>query len=56
MVQLDELEIVVVIDNETDTLSSVDNGVPQIPEIVHLAAALSGIAGLEISGRRKGTT
>ncbi len=53
MVQLDELEIFVVVDNETDTLSSVDDGVPQISEIVHLAAALSEIAGLEISGRRK---
>ena len=36
--QLDELEILVVVDNETDTLSSVDDGVPQIPEVVHLAA------------------
>jgi 7,8-dihydropterin-6-yl-methyl-4-(beta-D-ribofuranosyl)aminobenzene 5'-phosphate synthase len=36
--QLDELEILVVVDNETDTLSSVDEGVPQIPEVVHLAA------------------
>lgn len=35
---LDELEILVVVDNETDTLSSVDDGVPQIPEVVHLAA------------------
>jgi len=38
VVQLDELEILVVVDNETDTLSSVDDGVPQIPEVVHLAA------------------
>ncbi len=38
VMQLDELEILVVVDNETDTLSSVDDGVPQIPEIVHLAA------------------
>jgi 7,8-dihydropterin-6-yl-methyl-4-(beta-D-ribofuranosyl)aminobenzene 5'-phosphate synthase len=38
VVALDELEILVVVDNETDTLSSVDDGVPQIPEIVHLAA------------------
>jgi 7,8-dihydropterin-6-yl-methyl-4-(beta-D-ribofuranosyl)aminobenzene 5'-phosphate synthase len=37
-VQLDELEILVVVDNETDTLSSVDDGVPQVPEVVHLAA------------------
>jgi 7,8-dihydropterin-6-yl-methyl-4-(beta-D-ribofuranosyl)aminobenzene 5'-phosphate synthase len=35
---LDELEILVVVDNETDTLSSVDEGVPQVPEVVHLAA------------------
>ena len=37
---LDELEILVVVDNETDTLSSVDEGVPQIPEVVHLAARI----------------
>lgn len=35
---LDELEILVVVDNETDTLSSVDEGVPQVPEVLHLAA------------------
>ena len=35
---LDELELLVVVDNETDTLSSVDEGVPQIPEVAHLAA------------------
>lgn len=40
MVGLDELELLVVVDNETDTLSSVDEGVPQIPELVHLAARL----------------
>ncbi len=38
VLELDELEILVVVDNETDTLSSVDDGVPQIPQIVHLAA------------------
>ena len=38
VVPLDELEILVVVDNETDTLSSVDDGVPQIPEVVNLAA------------------
>jgi 7,8-dihydropterin-6-yl-methyl-4-(beta-D-ribofuranosyl)aminobenzene 5'-phosphate synthase len=36
--RLDELEVLVVVDNETDTLSSVDDGVPQIPELVHLSA------------------
>ena len=38
IIALDELEILVVVDNETDTLSSVDDGVPQIPEIVQHAA------------------
>ena len=38
VLHLDELEILVVVDNETDTLSSVDEGVPQIPEVVQLAA------------------
>lgn len=39
--QLDELEVIVVADNETDTLSSIDEGIPQIPEVLHLAARLS---------------
>ena len=35
---LDELTLTVVVDNETDTLSSVDVGVPQLPEVAsHLA-------------------
>lgn len=38
VVQLDELEMLVVVDNESDTLSSVDDGVPQIPEVVQHAA------------------
>ena len=38
VVELDLLELLVVMDNETDTLSSVDEGVPQIPEVAHLAA------------------
>jgi 7,8-dihydropterin-6-yl-methyl-4-(beta-D-ribofuranosyl)aminobenzene 5'-phosphate synthase len=38
MLALDELEMLVVVDNEIDTLSSVDEGVPQISEIVNLAA------------------
>lgn len=40
VVQLDELEVLVIIDNETDTLSSVDPGVPQVPEVVHAAARM----------------
>lgn len=38
VLELDQLEVLVVVDNETDTLSSVDEGVPQVPEVVHLAA------------------
>jgi 7,8-dihydropterin-6-yl-methyl-4-(beta-D-ribofuranosyl)aminobenzene 5'-phosphate synthase len=34
--ELDELDILVVVDNETDTLSSIDDGVPQVTEIAHL--------------------
>ncbi|HKP62879.1 MAG TPA: MBL fold metallo-hydrolase [Polyangiales bacterium] len=35
---LDELRILIVVDNETDTLSSVDDGVPQRPELLgHIA-------------------
>lgn len=33
---LDELRILVIVDNETDTLSSVDEGVPQRPEVAGL--------------------
>jgi len=33
---LDELRIIVVVDNETDTLSSIDAGVPQLPEMARL--------------------
>ncbi|MEN9726528.1 MAG: hypothetical protein RL434_894 [Pseudomonadota bacterium] len=36
--ELDALEVLVVVDNETDTLSSVEPGSPQVPEVVHLAA------------------
>ena len=35
-VPLDQLVVTVVVDNETDTLSSIDPGVPQLPEIVSL--------------------
>lgn len=31
---LDELRLLVVVDNETDTLSSVGEGIPQTPEVV----------------------
>jgi 7,8-dihydropterin-6-yl-methyl-4-(beta-D-ribofuranosyl)aminobenzene 5'-phosphate synthase len=37
---LDSLDMLVVIDNESDTLSSVDDGVPQLPELGRLVARL----------------
>ena len=37
---LDELRLTVVVDNETDTLSSIDPGVPQVPEAVGLLPRL----------------
>ncbi len=37
---LDGLELVVVVDNETDTLSSVDEGLPQQPEMFSLLARI----------------
>jgi 7,8-dihydropterin-6-yl-methyl-4-(beta-D-ribofuranosyl)aminobenzene 5'-phosphate synthase len=37
---LDECTILVVVDNETDTLSSIDDGVPQMPEIARRVARL----------------
>jgi len=30
--ELDELTITIVVDNATDTLSSIDPGIPQLPE------------------------
>ena len=33
IVALDALDLLVVVDNESDTLSSVDKGVPQLPEL-----------------------
>ena len=46
---LDALDLLVVVDNESDTLSSVDKGVPQLPELGRLVARERhgvGIAGL----------
>jgi 7,8-dihydropterin-6-yl-methyl-4-(beta-D-ribofuranosyl)aminobenzene 5'-phosphate synthase len=37
---LEELRLLVLVDNETDTLSSVDSGVPQTPEAAHLLPRL----------------
>jgi 7,8-dihydropterin-6-yl-methyl-4-(beta-D-ribofuranosyl)aminobenzene 5'-phosphate synthase len=33
---LDELQLLVIVDNETDTLSTVDDGIPVLPEMAHL--------------------
>ncbi len=41
--ELDELRLLVVVDNETDTLSSVDEGVPQISEMGHLVSRVPTI-------------
>ena len=35
---LDALDLLVVVDNESDTLSSVDKGMPQLPELGRLVA------------------
>jgi 7,8-dihydropterin-6-yl-methyl-4-(beta-D-ribofuranosyl)aminobenzene 5'-phosphate synthase len=40
IVPLDELRLLVVVDNESDTLSSVDEGVPQVAEVVGLLGRL----------------
>ena len=40
LVELDRLEVLVIVDNETDTLSSVDEGIPQIPEMIHRTALI----------------
>jgi 7,8-dihydropterin-6-yl-methyl-4-(beta-D-ribofuranosyl)aminobenzene 5'-phosphate synthase len=38
IVALDALDLLVVVDNESDTLSSVDKGLPQLPELGRLVA------------------
>lgn len=47
VVELDQLEMLIVVDNETDTLSSVDEGVPQIPEVMLIAAKRPAIRHFE---------
>lgn len=44
---LDELRLLVVVDNETDTLSSVGDGVPLVPESAHLASRLPAVREFE---------
>src|SRR3954447_5970936 len=38
--ELDELTITIVVDNATDTLSSIGPGVPQLPEIAYLLGSV----------------
>jgi 7,8-dihydropterin-6-yl-methyl-4-(beta-D-ribofuranosyl)aminobenzene 5'-phosphate synthase len=42
-VELDELRLLIVVDNETDTLSSIDDGVPQIPEVANLISRVPSV-------------
>ncbi len=46
--ELDELTITVVVDNATDTLSSIGPGIPQLPEMAHLLGSIPP------SGRHEG--
>ena len=41
LLELDALDVLVVVDNETDTLSSVADGIPQIPEAMQLVSDLA---------------
>ena len=41
---LDALDLLVFVDNESDTLSSVDKGVPQLPELGRLVARVPHLA------------
>src|SRR6187200_1736894 len=38
--ELDELTITIVVDNSTDTLSSISPGVPQLPEMAHILGSV----------------
>ncbi len=38
---LDQLTVTVVVDNETDNLSSIDAGMPQLPEVASLLGRIS---------------
>src|SRR5262252_8378553 len=47
IVALDALDLLVVVDNESDTLSSVDKGVPQLPELGRLVARVPHCAPID---------
>lgn len=40
-IELDELVVTVIVDNETDNLSSVDAGIPRLPEVVSLLGRIA---------------
>ena len=40
-IELDELVVTVIVDNETDNLSSVDAGIPKLPEVVSLLGRIA---------------
>ena len=42
-IELDELRLLIVVDNETDTLSSIDDGAPQLPEVAGLISRIPSI-------------
>ena len=44
---LDALDVLVVVDNESDTLSSVDKGVPQLPELGRQVARVPHLAPID---------
>jgi 7,8-dihydropterin-6-yl-methyl-4-(beta-D-ribofuranosyl)aminobenzene 5'-phosphate synthase len=46
-VELDELTVTVVVDNATDTLSSIAAGVPQLPEMAYLLGSIPPVGQLE---------
>jgi 7,8-dihydropterin-6-yl-methyl-4-(beta-D-ribofuranosyl)aminobenzene 5'-phosphate synthase len=43
LVELDELRLLVIVDNETDTLSTIADGVPQLSQPAHLAPRLPAV-------------
>ena len=41
--ELDELIITIVVDNATDTLSTIGPGIPQLPELAHVLTSVAPI-------------
>ena len=53
---LDECRIVIVVDNETDTLSSVEEGIPQLPELAGTSRARPAAPPTATSAARRSST